>query len=145
MLEIIKEYTKEGSVISHLGNISSICIEEVKELNWVGFYLYNEDYNALVLGPFSGKKATSVIEVGKGVCGTAFEKDETMIVDDVHSFCGHIACDIASSSELVIPLHKNGKVIGVMDIDSPVKSRFDKDTVDVFKQVVSFIESNIML
>ncbi len=144
MLEIIKEYTKEGNIISHLGNISSICMEEISDLNWVGFYIFNEDFKALVLGPFSGKKATSVIEVGKGVCGTAYENDETMVVDDVHNFCGHIACDIASSSELVIPIHKNGQVIGVMDIDSPLQSRFDEEIVDVFNEVVNYIEENIL-
>ncbi|MFV0424171.1 MAG: GAF domain-containing protein [Bacilli bacterium] len=144
MLEIIKEYTKNGNIISQLGNISSICMEEILDLNWVGFYIYNQDYKALVLGPFNGKKATSIIDIDKGVCGSAFSKNELIIVDDVHNFCGHIACDIASSSELVIPLHKDGEVIGVMDIDSPIKSRFDADLVDKFKEVVDYIENYIL-
>lgn len=144
MLEIIKCYTQEGNIVSKLGNISSICMEEISDLNWVGFYLYEEDLNALVLGPFNGKKATSIIETDKGVCGSAYTNDEVTVVDDVHSFCGHIACDLNSNSELVIPLHKDGKVVGVMDIDSPIKSRFDKDLVETFKSVVAFIEENII-
>lgn len=144
MLEIIKEYTKEGNIISQLGNISSICMEEVEDLNWVGFYIFNEDYNALVLGPFNGKKATSIIEVDQGVCGSAFSQDKTLVVDDVHNFCGHIACDINSNSELVIPLHMDGKVIGVMDIDSPVKKRFDNETVEIFENIATYIEESIL-
>lgn len=144
MLDIIKNYTKEGNIISQLGNISSICMEEIEDLNWVGFYFYNVDYKALVLGPFNGKKATSIIETGDGVCGSAYTNDEVTVVDDVHNFCGHIACDLASNSELVIPLHKDGNVVGVMDIDSPVKSRFEKNLVDKFNEVVKYIEENIL-
>lgn len=144
MIDIIKEYTKEGNIISQLGNISSICMEEFDNLNWVGFYFYNEDYKALVLGPFNGKKATSIIETTQGVCGSAYSKDELTVVDDVHDFCGHIACDIASNSELVIPIHKDGVVVGVMDIDSPIKSRFDEELVNKFSEIVKYIEENIL-
>ncbi len=144
MLDVIKSYTQDGNTVSKLGNISSICMEEISGLNWVGFYLYDNDLDVLVLGPFNGKKATSIIETDKGVCGTAFTNDKLTVVDDVHSFCGHIACDLNSNSELVIPLHKDGKVVGVMDIDSPIKSRFDNELVEIFKSIVSFIESNII-
>lgn len=144
MIETIKNYTKDGNLVSKLGNISSICMEEIEDLNWVGFYIYNLDQEALVLGPFQGKKATSVIAPTDGVCGKAFTTDEVTVVEDVHNFCGHIACDLASNSELVIPLHKDGVVIGVMDIDSPVKARFDSDLVELFKSVVNYIEENIL-
>ncbi len=145
MLDIIKEYTKSGNVVSKLGNISSICMEEVENLNWVGFYMFDEKQDALILGPFNGKKATSVIKTDQGVCGSAFSQDKTLNVDDVHSFCGHIACDINSNSELVIPIHKDGKVIGVMDIDSPIKNRFDIATKQKMEDVVIYIEDNILL
>ncbi len=144
MIETIKSYTSQGNLVSKLGNISSICYEEIDDLNWVGFYFYNLDVEALVLGPFQGKKATSVIKPTDGVCGHAFTNDELTIVEDVHNFCGHIACDLASNSELVIPIHKDGKVVGVMDIDSPVKSRFDVKTVEMFQTVVDYIESTII-
>ncbi len=144
MIETIKSYTKEGNLISKLGNISSICYEEISDLNWVGFYFYNLDCEALVLGPFQGKKATSIIKISDGVCGHAYSNDELTIVDDVHNFCGHIACDIASNSELVIPLHKDGEVVGVLDVDSPIKSRFDSDTVEMFKKVVKYIEESVL-
>lgn len=144
MLEIIKDYTKDGNIISKLGNISSICYEEIENLNWVGFYIYNVDVNALVLGPFQGKKATSVIKTEDGVCGHSFTNDEVTVVDDVHNFCGHIACDINSNSELVIPLHKEGKVVGVMDIDSPIKARFDETTKEMLVEVAKYVEENIL-
>lgn len=95
------------------------------DLNWAGFYLVEDDH--LILGPFHGKFACVRIEKGKGVCGTALEKDETQVVADVHQFPVHIACDSASNSEIVIPLHFNGKVVAVMDIDPPVFDRFSKE------------------
>ncbi len=144
MISTIKEYTSTGDLISKLGNIASICYEEVPDLNWVGFYLYSLEHQALVLGPFQGKKATSVIEVNKGVCGHAFRNNEVTVVEDVHQFCGHIACDINSKSELVIPINKDSKVIAVMDIDSPAHARFDQATVETFKTVVAYIEKNVI-
>lgn len=144
MLNRIKEYTENGNLISKLANISSICFEEIEDLNWVGFYFYNLDHEALVLGPFQGKAATSIIKTTDGVCGSAFTDDEIKNVKDVHNFCGHIACDLASNSELVIPIHKEGQVIGVMDIDSPIKDRFDSETENIFVSVVKYIEDNIV-
>ncbi len=108
-----------------LANASAILYEGMDDLNWAGFYLVEDDH--LILGPFQGKFACVRIEKGKGVCGTALEKDEVQVVADVHQFPGHIACDSASNSEIVIPLHSNGKVVAVMDIDSPVFDRFSKE------------------
>ena len=94
-------------------------------INWVGFYLMKE--GELVLGPFQGLPACFRIPVGRGVCGTAVADKQTMVVEDVHAFPGHIACDAASNSEIVIPLIKNDEVIGVLDIDSPIKARFSEE------------------
>lgn len=108
-----------------LSNASALIYDSLADLNWAGFYLMNKD--SLLLGPFQGKVACIRIPVGKGVCGNAVEKDETILVENVHNFPGHIACDSASNSEIVIPLHKNGKVIGVLDVDSPSLSRFSEE------------------
>ena len=108
-----------------LANASAILYEGMDDLNWAGFYLVEDEH--LILGPFQGKFACVRIEKGKGVCGTALDKDKTQVVPDVHQFPGHIACDSASNSEIVIPLHSQGKVVAVMDIDSPVFDRFSKE------------------
>ncbi|GIU19810.1 GAF domain-containing protein [Shewanella sp. MBTL60-007] len=114
----------EDDTIAALANFSALLNDNLTDLNWVGFYLLKN--NELVLGPFQGKVACSRIPVGKGVCGTAVVTNSTQRVDDVHQFVGHIACDSASNSELVVPLRRNGKVIGVLDIDSPSLSRFSE-------------------
>ena len=109
-----------------LANISALVFASLAEINWAGFYLFEGE--TLVLGPFQGKVACVEIPRGKGVCGTAAAEDRTLSVPDVHAFPGHIACDGASRSEIVVPLHAGGRVIGVLDIDSPRPSRFtDKD------------------
>ncbi len=110
--------------ITNLANASALLFESLPELNWAGFYLYRD--GELILGPFQGKPACTRIAVGKGVCGTAAKTDETQLVADVHSFPGHIACDSASNSEIVIPLHRDGTLYGVLDIDSPLLNRFDE-------------------
>lgn len=110
---------------SLLANASAFIMHTIQNLNWVGFYIYED--NALIVGPFQGKPACVEIEVGKGVCGNAFKDNSVLNVPNVHLFEGHIACDGASNSELVIPLVKNGNKIGVFDIDSPIYNRFDKD------------------
>ncbi len=107
---------------ANLANVSALIWQELSDLNWAGFYL--AEGNTLVLGPFQGKPACIEIPFGKGVCGTAAKEDRTVVVEDVHKFPGHIACDGASLSEIVVPLHKDGKVVGVLDIDSPVLNRF---------------------
>ncbi len=110
---------------ANLANAAAILYDGMDRLNWAGFYLLEGD--RLVLGPFEGKPACIVIPMGKGVCGTAAAEDRTVRVPDVHLFPGHIACDSASASEIVVPLRKNGKVIGVMDLDSPEKDRFSAE------------------
>lgn len=111
--------------IANLANASALLWQEMPDLNWAGFYLLEGD--TLILGPFQGKPACIEIPVGKGVCGTAVQENRTLVVADVHQFPGHIACDYASNSEIVVPIHKDGKIIGVLDIDSPLFGRF-KDT-----------------
>ena len=112
-----------ANLISNLSNVSALLNMELDNVNWVGFYLLNE--NELVLGPFQGKPACVTIPIGKGVCGTAVSTDSLQLVKDVHNFPGHIACDSSSRSELVMPLHdESGRVIAVLDIDSPTTGRF---------------------
>lgn len=113
-------------LIANLANVSAILNEALQDINWVGFYLMKED--RLVLGPFQGKAACVEIFPGRGVCGTAVSLDKTQLVYDVHEFPGHIACDCASNSEIVIPLRRAGQVVAVLDIDSPTVGRFtDRD------------------
>ncbi|MEK5185948.1 GAF domain-containing protein [Solibacillus sp. FSL R5-0691] len=127
----------EKNLIANLSNASALLNTFLKEINWVGFYLMDE--GELVLGPFQGLPACVRIPVGRGVCGTTVAKEQTMVVDDVHAFPGHIACDAASKSEIVIPLIKNGVVLGVLDIDSPIEARFtteDKDGLEKFVNIL---------
>ena len=124
-----------------LANASAILYEGMDDLNWAGFYLVEEEH--LILGPFQGKFACVRIEKGKGVCGTALATDETQVVTDVHQFPGHIACDSASNSEIVIPLHADGKVVAVMDIDSPLFSRFSKEDVEGLEEFAKTLEEII--
>ncbi|MBQ7359062.1 MAG: GAF domain-containing protein [Lachnospiraceae bacterium] len=125
-------------LIANLANASALLNQALKEINWVGFYLMQD--GQLVLGPFQGKTACVEIKVGRGVCGTAVAKDEVMLVKDVHEFPGHIACDAASASEIVLPIHKDGEIIGVLDIDSPVVGRFDEIDKAGLMKVVEILE-----
>ena len=111
--------------IANLANASALLWQELPNLNWAGFYLLEGE--TLILGPFQGKPACIEIPVGKGVCGTAVKVGKTLVVPDVHQFPGHIACDCASNSEIVVPICKNGKIIGVLDIDSPQFDRFSEE------------------
>ena len=115
----------ETNQIANLSNASALLNQFLDRVNWVGFYLMDTNQQ-LVLGPFQGLPACVRIPIGKGVCGTSALKKETVLVADVHQFPGHIACDAASQSEIVIPLIKDGQLIGVLDIDSPEKDRFDE-------------------
>lgn len=117
----------ETDRIANLSNASALLNVFLKDINWVGFYLYEETSNELVLGPFQGLPACVRIENGKGVCGTAFRGNDIFIVDNVNEFPGHIACDAASKSEIVLPLYKDGKGIGVLDIDAPIYDRFTEE------------------
>ena len=129
------------SVITALSNLSALLNERLDNINWVGFYLY--DGGRLILGPFQGKIACTVIEMGKGVCGTAAQSGKTVVVPDVHLFEGHIACDSASNSEIVVPIFKNGELYGVLDIDSPITERFTEDDRVNLEAVVRAIEGKL--
>lgn len=117
----------EPNLIANLSNASALLFDHLTDVNWAGFYLWDTTDQELVLGPFQGKVACVRIRDGSGVCGTAFKNEETIVVPDVHQFPGHIACDAASESEIVVPLIKNGRKIGVLDIDAPIKNRFSQD------------------
>lgn len=128
----------ETYVIPNLSNASALLNGALKDINWVGFYLLHN--SELLLGPFQGKTACIHIPIGKGVCGTAVQKDETQLILDVHQFPGHIACDSSSQSEIVIPLHSNGQIVGVLDIDSPLLKRFDSIDQEGLEEVVRLLE-----
>lgn len=130
----------ENHLIPNLSNTSAILGEALKDINWVGFYLMV--HNQLLLGPFQGRVACTRIPVGKGVCGTAVLNKETQLVPDVHAFPGHIACDSASNSEIVIPIFHNGEVVAVLDIDSPIFSRFDKADKQGLEIIVQLLETS---
>lgn len=125
----------EDDAIANLSNASALLGQFLSEVNWVGFYLLKSDQ--LVLGPFQGLPACVRIPIGRGVCGTAAQKRETINVEDVHLFPGHIACDAASQSEIVVPLVKDNQLIGVLDIDSPIKNRFDDVDQKYLEQFVA--------
>ncbi|HDR7793456.1 TPA: GAF domain-containing protein [Bacillus luti] len=116
--------TGESNVVANLSNASALLNQFLDRVNWVGFYV--TEGNQLVLGPFQGMPACVRIPFGRGVCGVVAETKTTQLVADVHQFPGHIACDSASNSEIVVPIMKEGNVIGVLDIDSPEKNRFDE-------------------
>lgn len=116
----------ESDPIANAGNTSSLLFHAMPDVNWVGFYFLQSEYE-LVLGPFQGKPACVRIAIGRGVCGAAVARGTSVLVEDVHAFPGHIACDAESRSELVIPLIRDGGVFGVLDLDSPVAGRFDTD------------------
>ena len=119
-----------------MANASALLFYSLEDLNWAGFYLVKD--GALILGPFQGKVACVRIEKGRGVCGTAWAEDKVLLVPDVHAFPGHIACDSASRSEIVVPIHRNGEVWAVLDIDSPILARFsDKDRAGLVEVVQS--------
>ena len=126
--------------IANMANASALLYDTLEDLNWAGFYLMEN--GILVLGPFQGKTACIEIRVGKGVCGTAVERGEIMLVEDVHQFPGHIACDSASNSEIVLPIHANGEIIGVLDIDSPSLARFDEEDREGLAEFVRIFERN---
>lgn len=125
------------NVVAMLSNASALLNEYLDNINWVGFYLYED--NKLVLGPFQGKVACNSIEIGKGVCGTAFNNKQVLNIEDVHKFKGHIACDSASNSEIVIPLHVDNEYFGVLDIDSPIFNRFTTEHQEILTKAADII------
>jgi len=126
----------ERDPIANAANTSALLYELMPDINWAGFYFLRGG-NELIVGPFQGKTACVRIPVGRGVCGTAVERGQTILVEDVHAFPGHVACDAASRSELVVPLIREGKIIGVLDLDSPSAKRFDADDQAGIEQVAS--------
>lgn len=126
--------------IANMANAAALLYHSLEDINWAGFYLMDD--GKLILGPFQGKTACIVIRVGNGVCGTAVERDEIMLVEDVHQFPGHIACDSASNSEIVLPIHFDGEIIGVLDIDSPSFARFDKEDYEGLAEFVKIFEKH---
>jgi len=136
--ELLKE---EAWYTAALSNLSALIMETLPELNWAGFYLVRG--GGLVVGPFQGKPACIHIAPGKGVCGTALKEDRTVPVPDVHQFPGHIACDGASRSEIVVPVHGDGEVKAELDIDSPVLNRFSEEDRQGLERLVRIIEKNI--
>ncbi|MEX6499062.1 GAF domain-containing protein [Staphylococcus warneri] len=139
--QLISLIEDESNLIAILSNTSALLNDHLDQVNWVGFYLIEN--NELILGPFQGHPACVHIQIGKGVCGTAVSNNETQVVKDVHQFPGHIACDANSNSEIVIPIHKDNKIIGVLDIDAPIKSRFNDEDRKKLEKVVSIIENQI--
>lgn len=142
--EMVALLDQETDWIANSANVSSLLYHSLPEINWAGFYFMRN--GELVVGPFQGKPACVRIKVGRGVCGTAARNKETIVVRNVHEFPGHIACDSASNSEIVVPLIKNNALVGVLDIDSPVKGRFDEDDrkgleslMDIFIQKTDFL------
>lgn len=137
--------TGEPNLIANLSNISAVLYERLEDTNWTGFYLMADNLQGteqeLVLGPFQGKAACVRIPVGRGVCGTAVAEAKSQLVEDVHAFAGHIACDAASNSEVVVPIVVDGKVVAVLDIDSPSLARFDKEDLAGLEQLGAFVES----
>ena len=128
-------------LVANLANVSAVIWQEMERINWAGFYLM--EGGSLVLGPFQGKPACIEIPVGKGVCGTAVAERKTQLVEDVHQFPGHIACDSASNSEIVVPMYKNGEVFGVLDIDSPYYARFTAEDQAGMEELVRVLERNL--
>ena len=131
----------ETDMIANMANISALLWMSLPQINWAGFYIMRD--GELVLGPFQGKPACVRIAVGKGVCGTAVAQDALQLVENVHEFDGHIACDAASNSEIVIPVHQNGEVVAVLDIDSPVYSRFDQEDAEGLQTLVEILEASL--
>lgn len=134
--------SSETDVIANMANVSAILFDALDYVNWAGFYRLQD--NELVLGPFQGKVACIRIPVGRGVCGTAVSENQTQLIDDVHQFSGHIACDAASNSEIVIPVRKSGEVIAVLDIDSVNYSRFDEVDKVGLEKTVKLLEQQIV-
>jgi GAF domain-containing protein len=138
VLSIIKD---EKDLIANMANISAILFEKLSNINWVGFYRLID--NQLVIGPFQGKTVCIRIAIGKGICGTSVALKETIIVDNVHNFEGHITCDSDSKSEIVIPLFNKTEIIGVLDIDSPIYNRFDNEDKIGLENIAKILTENI--
>lgn len=131
----------ETNLIAILSNTSALLNDNLDQINWVGLYLIEN--NELILGPFQGHPACVHISIGKGVCGTAVANNQTQLVDDVNTFPGHIACDANSKSEIVVPIHVDNEIIGVLDIDAPITQRFSKGDQQGLEEIVSILEHQL--
>ena len=131
----------DTNLIAILSNTSALLNDNLDQINWVGFYLIEN--NELILGPFQGHPACVHISIGKGVCGTAVANNQTQLVDDVNTFPGHIACDANSKSEIVVPIHVDNEIIGVLDIDAPITQRFSKGDQQGLEEIVSILEHQL--
>lgn len=138
---LINEYVKaDNQIVSNLANISSILYNQIEDLNWLGFYLADNDKQELYLGPFQGLQATTNIKYQNGVCGHCATTKETIVVPDVHCFEGHIACDLNSKSEIVVPVFdKSGNLYAVLDVDSPIVNRFTEKEQQFFEEIAELI------
>lgn len=132
--------SNEYDWIANLANLSALLFNGLQEINWAGFYLYKEEQ--LILGPFQGQVACIRIPLGKGVCGSAAQNRETLVIEDVHQFDGHIACDAASNSEIVVPIVIDNELRGVLDIDSPAFARFDDDDKQGLERIVGILTAH---
>lgn len=132
----------EQDLVANMANISAILYWALDNVNWVGFYFVKEAQ--LVLGPFHGQPACIRIPIGKGVCGTAVSENKIQLIDDVHQFSGHIACDAASNSEIVLPIRLNNQIIAVLDIDSPDIGRFDLDDKSGLSQIIQILQNTLL-
>ncbi len=141
LLKQAEEILKEEDKLAAICNLTALLYEELPNINWVGYYFYKN--GKLHLGPFQGKVACTVIDIGKGVCGTSFQTKLLLNVPDVHEFPGHIACDSASNSELVLPLMVDNQPIGVLDIDSPLFSRFELDDEETMIRIAELVANKI--
>ena len=132
----------ERNLVANASNMAALLFWSLRDLNWAGFYLVEPERGDLLLGPFQGKPACVRIPIGRGVCGAAAERRATVVVPDVHAFPGHIACDSASNSEIVVPIIRGGTLLGVLDLDSPVHARFDDADARGLEALVRiFVES----
>ncbi|MFT4732645.1 MAG: L-methionine (R)-S-oxide reductase [Gammaproteobacteria bacterium] len=131
----------EPDMVANMANIAAVLFNTLEQINWAGFYLLKQEQ--LVLGPFQGKPACIRIPMGSGVCGTSAASLQTIIVKDVHAFSGHIACDAASNSEIVLPIIVNNELVGVLDIDSPVADRFDEHDLQGLETLVSIFQETL--
>jgi GAF domain-containing protein len=131
----------QDDLVANAANLSSLLFHALQEVNWVGFYFLKN--GQLIVGPFQGRPACATIPLGKGICGTAAERREVQRVADVHAFEGHIACDVASRSEIVIPLIRSGELLGVLDLDSPETDRFDQHDEDFLVHIADVFVSSL--
>jgi len=131
----------EQDLVANMANVSAILYWALENVNWAGFYLVKK--GQLVLGPFHGQPACIRIPIGRGVCGTAVSENRIQLIEDVHQFSGHITCDVASKSEIVLPIYKNNQIIAVLDIDSPDIGRFDLDDKSGLSQIVEILQATV--